>query len=176
MVMAHPSPAQAGLPITLYQPEAKVLVMIKRARVIADYQFGRGAGEALFLDDTSYSLSKTRRLRYLYSEKERIATVRASDNLLTLSMLGARRLHAFLPPPRLRVVSSDDAAPFVAKGGNLFAKHVLEVDREIRAGEEVLVVDSSDRLLATGTAVLAPEEMMQIRRGLAVAARKAAEH
>lgn len=150
--------------------------MLKRARIIADYQFGRGAGEVLFPDDTSYSLSKTRRLRYLYSGKERIATVRASDNFLTLSMLGARRLHAFLLPPRLRIVASDEAAPFVAKGGNLFAKHVLDVDREIRAGEEVLVVDSSDRLLATGTAVLAPEEMMQIKRGLAVAARKAAEH
>jgi len=150
--------------------------MLKRARIIADYQFGRGAGEALFLDDTTYSLSKTRRLRYLYSGKERIVTVRASDNLLTLSMMGARRLHARFERPNLRVVASEDAAPFVAKGGNLFAKHVLSVDEEIRAGEEVLVVDALDQLLATGTAVLAPEEMMQIKRGLAVQARKAAEH
>jgi uncharacterized protein with predicted RNA binding PUA domain len=150
--------------------------MLKRARIIADFQFGRGAGEALFPDDTTYSLSKTRRLRYLYSAKERIATVRASDSLLTLSMLGARRLHAFFKSPHLRVTASDDAAPFVAKGGNLFAKHVLSVDMEIRAGEEVLVVDLRDRLLATGTAVLAPEEMLQIKRGLAVSARKAAEH
>jgi uncharacterized protein with predicted RNA binding PUA domain len=163
-------------PITLYLPEDCMAEMLKRARIIADYQFGRGAGEALFPDETTYSLSKTRRLRYLYAEKERIATVRASDNLLTLSILGARRLHAFLPSPRLRVVSSDEAAPFVAKGGNLFARHVLNVDRKIRAGEEVLVVDSRDSLLATGTAVLAPEEMMQIKRGLAVSARKAAEH
>jgi len=150
--------------------------MLKRARIIADYQFGRGAGEALFPDGTAYSLSKTRRLRYLYSDKERIATVRARDNLLTLSMLGARRLHAFLKSPLLRVVACDDAAPFVAKGGNLFARHVLAVDPEIRAGEEVLVVDSHDRLLATGTAVLAPEEMRQIKRGIAVAVRKAALH
>jgi uncharacterized protein with predicted RNA binding PUA domain len=91
-------------------------------------------------------------------------------------MLGARRLHALLESPRLRVVASEDAAPFVAKGGNLFAKHVLSADPEIRAGEEVLVVDALDRLLATGTAVLAPEEMLQIKRGIAVAARKAAEH
>jgi uncharacterized protein with predicted RNA binding PUA domain len=81
-----------------------------------------------------------------------------------------------LESPRQRVVASEDAAPFVAKGGNLFAKHVLSVDSEIRAGEEVLVVDGQDRLLATGTAVLAPEEMLQIKRGIAVAARKAAEH
>jgi len=150
--------------------------MLKRARIIADYQFGRGGGAALFPDDTTYSLSKTRRLRYLYTGKERIATVRASDNLLTLSMLGAKRLHALFESPRLRVVASDDAAPFVAKGGNVFAKHVLSVDPEIRAGEEVLGVDSGNRLLATGTAVLAPEEMPQIKRGLAVQARKAAEH
>jgi uncharacterized protein with predicted RNA binding PUA domain len=150
--------------------------MLKRARIIADYQFGRGAGDALFPDDTTYSLSKTRRLRYLYSAKERIATVRAGDNLLTLSMLGARRLHALLESPHLRVTASEDAAPFVAKGGNLFARHVLSVDPEIRAGEEVLVVDAQDRLLATGTAVLAPEEMLQIKRGIAVAARKAALH
>jgi uncharacterized protein with predicted RNA binding PUA domain len=73
-------------------------------------------------------------------------------------------------------VASDDAAPFIVKGGNLFAKHVVSVDEEIRAGEEVLVVDSQDRLLATGTTVLAPEEMLQIKRGHAVQARKAAEH
>jgi uncharacterized protein with predicted RNA binding PUA domain len=150
--------------------------MLKRARIIADYQFGRGAGDALFPDDTTYSLSKTRRLRYLYSGEERIVTVRASDNLLTLSMLGARRLHALFQSPRLRVVASDDAAPFITKGGNLFAKHVVSVDEEIRAGEEVLVVDCQDRLLATGTTVLAPEEMLQIKRGLAVQTRKAAEH
>jgi uncharacterized protein with predicted RNA binding PUA domain len=150
--------------------------MINRARIIADYQFGRGAGAALFPDETAYSLSKTRRLRYLYSGKERIATVRAKDNLLTLSMLGARRLHEAFPSPQLRVVACEDAAPFVAKGGNLFARHVLSVDKEIRAGEEVLVVDSEDRLLATGTAVLSPEEMLQIKRGLAVQARRAAEH
>ncbi len=150
--------------------------MLKRARIIADFQFGRSAGDALFYDDTTFSLSKTGRLRYLFSGKERIATVRANDGLLTLSMLGARRLHAFFLAPRLRVVASDEATPFVAKGGNVFAKHVLSVDPEIRAGEEVLVVDSLDKLLATGTTVLAPEEMLQIKRGLAVQTRKAAEH
>jgi len=72
-------------------------------------------------------------------------------------------------------VVSDDAAPFVAKGGNAFAKHVLSVDPEIRAGEEVLVTDSTDRLLATGKAVLSPEEMTQIKRGVAVLIRRAAE-
>ncbi|MCJ7443385.1 MAG: pseudouridine synthase [Methanotrichaceae archaeon] len=149
--------------------------MLKRARMIADLQFGRGAGEALFHEGTTFSLSSTGRLRLLFAEKERIATVRAKDGLLTLSMLAAQRLHAFFPPPRLRVVASDEAAPFIAKGGNLFAKHVISVDSEIRAGEEVLVADRHDRLLATGKAVLSPEEMLQIKRGVAVLVRKGCE-
>jgi uncharacterized protein with predicted RNA binding PUA domain len=149
--------------------------MLKRARIIADFQFGRGAGDVLFPNDTTFKLSNTRRLRYLYSGNQRIATVRASDGLLTLSMLGARRMHALFAPPRLRVAVSEDAAPFVAKGGNVFAKHVLSVDPQIRAGEEVLVVDGQDQLLATGKAILAPEEMLQIKRGAAVLTRKAAE-
>ncbi len=56
----------------------------------------------------------------------------------------------FCPRPAYRIVASDDAAPFVAKGGNLFARHVLDVDREIRAGEEVLVVDSQRRAAGYG--------------------------
>lgn len=149
--------------------------MLKRARLIADQQFGRFAGDILFPEGTTFSLSKTGRLRYLYSGKERIATVRAKDGLLTLSMLGANRLHAFFAAPRLRVTASDDAAPFVAKGGNLFARHVVGLDPDIRAGEEVLVVDGKDQLLATGKAALAPEEMLQIKRGVAVLIRRAAE-
>jgi len=90
--------------------------MLKRAKTIADFQFGPGAGEALFSTDTAFSLSKTGRLRYLFSGEERIATVRASDGLLTLSMLGAKRLHARFPAPSLRVVASDDAAPFRGQG------------------------------------------------------------
>jgi uncharacterized protein with predicted RNA binding PUA domain len=146
-------------------------MMLNRARMIADLQFGRGAGEALFLEGTTFGLSSTKRLRYLYSGKERIATVRANDGLLTLSMLGAKRLHGFIAAPRLRVTVSDEAAPFVAKGGNVFARHVQSVDPDIRAGEEVLVVDGQDLLLATGKAVLAPEEMLQINRGAAVSIR-----
>jgi conserved protein with predicted RNA binding PUA domain len=145
--------------------------MLKRARMIADFQFGRGAGEALFLEGTTFGLSSTKRLRYLYSGKERIATVRANDGLLTLGMLGAKRLHGFFAAPKCRVTVSDEAAPFVAKGGNVFAKHVLSADPDIRAGEEILVVDGQDKLLATGKAVLAPEEMLQMNRGVAVAIR-----
>jgi uncharacterized protein with predicted RNA binding PUA domain len=150
-------------------------LMLRRARIIADFQFGRGSGRALFGDDTTFMLSNTGRLRHLYQDGERIATVRARDGLLTLSALGAKLLYEHLPAPRQRVVIRSDVAPYVAKGGTAFAKHVVGVDPEIRAGEEVLVVDEEGNLIATGRAVLSPEEMMEVRRGPAVLVRSGQE-
>lgn len=145
--------------------------MLDHARTIADFQFGQGAGKALFPDGTTFQLSSSSRLRYLFSGKERIATLRAQDGLLTLSMLGAARLHKSFPMPRHRIIVSQDAEPFIRNGGNAFARHVMCADAEIRAGEEVLVVNSHDDLIATGKAVIAPAEMLQIKRGLAVSVR-----
>ncbi len=149
--------------------------MLKRARIIADFQFGRGSGRALFGDDTTFMLSNTGRLRHLYRVGERIATVRARDGLLTLSALGAKLLYDFLPAPRQRVVILNDVAPYIARGGTAFAKHVIGVDPDIRAGEEVLVVDEDGNLIATGRAVLSPEEMIEISRGPAVLVRSGQE-
>ena len=143
--------------------------------MIADLQFGRGCGRALFGDDTTFMLSNTGRLRHLYRDGERTATVRARDGLLTLSSLGAKLLYDFLPSPRQRVVVRNDVAPYVARGGTAFAKHVVSVDPDIRAGEEVLVVDEDGRLIATGRTVLSPEEMLELRRGPAVIVRSGQE-
>src|SRR5659263_640737 len=93
---------------------------IKRVRTIADYQFGRGAGEILFSDDVKFQFSTTKRIRQILLDNERIATVRAKDGMLTLSMKGAGKLHGFINYPEQRVVVNSDAAPFVAKERPLF--------------------------------------------------------
>ena len=59
-------------------------------------------------------------------------------------------------------------APFVAKGKTAFARHVVDVDPEIRAGQEVLVVDEDDGLLATGKTMLSALEMKAFEKGTAV--------
>jgi uncharacterized protein with predicted RNA binding PUA domain len=148
---------------------------LKRVRTIADYQFGKGAGEVLFPDDVKFQLSSTKRIRQILLDNTRIATVRARDGLLILSITGARRLHAFIKYPKQRVVVNSDAAPFVAKGKTAFARHVLAVDPEIRAGEEVLVVDENDNLLATGKAMLSALEMLAFKKGIAVDVRNGIE-
>lgn len=148
---------------------------LKRVRTIADYQFGRGAGEVLFPNNVEFQLSTTKRIRQILLYNNRIATVRAKDGMLTLSIAGARRLHAFIKYPKQRVVVNSDAAPFVAKGKTAFARHVVAVDPDIRAGEEVFVVDDNDNLLATGKAALCASEMLAFKKGIAVDVRNGIE-
>lgn len=148
---------------------------LKRVRTIADYQFGCGAGEVLFPDNVEFKFSSTKRIRQILLDGNRIATLRAHDGMLTLSIEGARRLHAFIKYPGLRVVVNLDAAPFAAKGKTAFARHVVTVDPGIRAGEEVLVVDEADRLLATGKAMLSAIEMGSFKKGIAVDVRNGIE-
>ena len=144
---------------------------LKRVRTIADYQFGKGVGEFLFPDNVNFQMSTTGKVRQIMLENNRMATVRAHDGMLTLGIAGARRLHEFIKYPGKRVVVNTDAIPFVAKGKNAFAKHVIASDPDIRAGEEVIVVDENDMLLATGKAVLCAVEMIAFKKGMAVEVR-----
>lgn len=144
---------------------------LTRVRIIADYQFGKGAGSAIFPDNVEFQMSSTCRVRQILLEGKRIATVRAQDGVLTLGIAGAIKLHGFLAFPHNRVVVNSDAAPFVAKGKNAFARHVVEADPDIRAGEEVMVVDEKDNFLATGKAVLCVIEMTAFKKGMAVEVR-----
>jgi conserved protein with predicted RNA binding PUA domain len=150
-------------------------MMLERIRTIADYQFGKGAGRALFPDEVAFIFSRTGRVRQIGLADKRIATVRANDGFLILSTFGGERLKAVLPFPQKRVVMNDDAAPFVAKGKTAFCKFVVDCDPEIRAYEEVLLVDTYDKLLATGQALLAAPEMRAFKRGSAVNVRYGAK-
>jgi uncharacterized protein with predicted RNA binding PUA domain len=143
-----------------------------RVRRIADFQFGRGAGEALFPDEVTFSYSNTKRVRYVNLGKERLVTVRANDGRFTLGYPGAKRLHEFLPKPENRVVVMEEAVPFIADGKNAMAKHVISADEKILAEDEVFVVDESDNLIATGMAVLAGCEMLGFNFGTAVKVRQ----
>ena len=147
--------------------------LLKMVRVIADYQFGRGAGKALFPDSCKFLLSPTTgKVRQIKDKGVRIATLKADTGLFTLSIEGAKRLHNAFPYPKLRVVVLKDVAEFIAEGRSVFAKHVVDVDPNIRANDEVIVVDEDDNLLATGRAVLSAKEMIEFERGVAVAVRQ----
>ncbi len=152
----------------MQEPTQKELIKL---RAVADYLFDRGVGYKLFPD--GIRVIKTRgRIRQVWFGNEPLCAIRASDGFIVLNRKGAELMHASLKPPRLRVIVSEDAAPLVAQGRTVFAKHVVEADSKIRPAEEVLVVDSNDRLLASGRALLSGAEMEAFKAGRAVSTRR----
>ncbi len=146
---------------------------VGRIKMIADYQFGSGSGEALF--NTSVKIVKSRKtgkIRHIYDGDELIATLRASDGIFVLAREGARRLHRYLPYPKNRVVVNEDAEPFAREGKSIFAKFVINCDINIHAKEEVLIVNEEDQLLAFGKSILNGKEILDFNTGQAVKTRK----
>jgi predicted RNA-binding protein (TIGR00451 family) len=146
---------------------------LQKIRSVADYQFGGEVGRRLFPDEVGIVYSKrTGRIRHVYLRKEMLATLRPTDGLFSLTIAGAKRIVEHMKPLRLWVRIQEEAEPFVAEGKSVFAKHVVEVDEEIRPQEEVVVVTKKGETLAVGRAVLSGKEMKTFRRGVAVRVRK----
>ena len=144
-----------------------------RIRATADFQFGRGAADALLAGTVSYVISKnTGKIRNVHVNGEHVLSLRAEDGLFTLKAAGARRLSNAFFAPKLRIVVEADAVPFHREGKNVFAKFVREADPEIRPGDEALVVSPDDELCAVAQATMNRREMLAFKRGLAAHVRE----
>lgn len=140
----------------------------EKIRRVADYQFGKGAGDALTDGEVRAVRSKrTDKIRNVFLNDDHVLSMRAHDGLFTLKLGGARILHRTFGPPKMRVVVNVDALEFVREGRNVFAKFVVECDEGLRPGDEVLVVDEEDALLAVARALMNREEMLAFQRGIA---------
>ena len=146
---------------------------VKKIKAIADYQFGFGAGDALFDGNIKIEKSKkTGKIRHIYDGKVLIVNMRASDSYLILSKEGAKRLHNKMPYPSNRVVVNKDSEPFALDGKSVFCKFVVDCDDDIRSKDEVLIVNEEDKLLAYGKALLGACEIKQFQTGQAIKTRK----
>ncbi len=144
-----------------------------RIRGVADYQFGRDVGIILFPESVSVTFSpRTGRIRHVFLKGERLATMKPTDGLFSLSLTGAERI---VKHTRCVVVVRDDVSRFIADGGDVFAAHVVNTNDGVRARDEVIVTDREGRVLAVGRAVLSGEEMMAYKRGAAVKVRRGVE-
>jgi predicted RNA-binding protein (TIGR00451 family) len=146
---------------------------LARIRSVADYQFGKSVGIQLFPENVEIVQSKrTGRIRYVYLGGKRLATLRATDGLFSLSIAGAKRIVENAVSASCLVTVQNDVSNFIAEGGNVFAKHVIRADSDIRPKDEVIVVDGNGDVLAVGRAVLSGEEMDVFAKGVAVKVRR----
>ena len=145
---------------------------LQKIRSIADYQFGKNVGKLLFPKEVDLSYSKrTGKIRYIYLQKERLATLRPTDGLFSLSINGAKRIVENTPFAECFVTVKNSVSKFVADGGDVFAVHVVKVNEEIRPKDEVIIIDEKNEVLAVGKALLSSFEMKAFMSGVAVKVR-----
>lgn len=149
---------------------------VDRLREIAAYQFGQGAGQALFPEgeDRTVRTSSSGRIRQVLVDGDHVVSV-GTDGRFTLGLAGGRRLVATLEPPTARVVVGDESAPYIREGRSVFAKFVQVADPRVRARDEVAIVHEDGALLGVGRAELDAGAMADFTAGVAVSTRTGAE-
>lgn len=100
-------------------------------RAVADYQFGSGAGDALF--DSFELQGRYPRLQALRADGEQLAALVPQYGTLALSVAGARAwVESELPTKRVEI---DAFRPH----GSVLAPGILDADASIRVGDEVVI-------------------------------------
>jgi len=146
-----------------------------KLRAIADYQFRyQGIGRILVPDEVLVEKSpNTLKIKGLYLNGKLIAAIRVNDDRFILHCLGGYLIWKHIPAPKFRVYVANEVRDYISQGYNVFSKHVVDIDEDIRAGDEVIVVDEDDNLLAVGRARLSAYEIMHFIRGEAVRVKEA---
>lgn len=149
-------------------------LLLKAVQDIADYQFGKGAGEKLFPEGCRIQLSKrTGKPRYVYLREDLLATIRYPDNLLALTLKGAERLKRVLGEKVRRVIVREGVVEKLKKGMNLTAGDLVSCSDDIRPGDEVVVESEDGRILAVGRALVSAQTMRELESGVIIKVRKA---
>jgi conserved protein with predicted RNA binding PUA domain len=142
---------------------------LAKIRSIADFQFGKGVGAQLFPDNIEIQYSpRTGRIRFINLNGERLATLRPTDGLLSLSLKAAHTMAKKTPFGKCFITVKNEVSKFIAAGGDVFAVHVVKVDADVGAKEEVIALDEDGQVLAVGRTVLSSEEMKAFKTGVAV--------
>lgn len=145
---------------------------LAKVRSIADYQFGKGVGAQLFPDNIEIQYSpRTGRIRYINLNGERLATLRPTDGLLSLSLKAAVFMTENTPFAKCFVTVQNEVSKFIAAGGDVFAVHVVKVDAEVGAKDEVIALDEDGQVLAVGRTMLSSGEIAAFKTGVAVKVR-----
>jgi Prefoldin, molecular chaperone implicated in de novo protein folding, alpha subunit len=145
---------------------------LTKVRSIADYQFGKGVGVQLFPDNIEIQYSpRTGRIRYINLSGERLATLRPTDGVLSLSIKAAQVMAKNKHLSKCFVTVKNEVSKFIAAGEDVFALHVVKVDEEVRAKDEVIALDEEGNVLAVGRTVLSSEEIKAFKIGVAVKVR-----
>jgi predicted RNA-binding protein (TIGR00451 family) len=157
----------------LPEPRSEIKDWTTRKMIaLLSVQWGITQVSRMNVDSMDFTFSRaTGKIRHVSRNGMILFTVVPSTGLLTPTYKGGLEILSAGVHEDYIVKVDEDASEFVAKGKSALAKFVVHANSELRAGEEVLVVDTEGDLLGVGKAVLSGIEMMAFNRGVAVAIR-----
>ena len=151
--------------------EIDLLLGLRQIKAISDYQFGKDITDILFnkIDDISWERSpRTNKIRYIYDNNNLLLTLRPTNGFFTLTIYSANKVIENIPVPKLRVIVLNDISEFIKKGRNVFCKHVVNNDGNLRPMDEVIVVNQNDELLGIGKIKIPVSYVEAFSSGIAV--------
>lgn len=148
---------------------------LRKLKGISDYQFGPKVTDLLFdnINKIHVEHSKnTGKIRYVYYNDQLLLNLRPNNGLFTLSLLSASKIIDKTKSPKLRGVVLNEISEFIEKGRNVFCKHVVEIDDNLRPLDEIIVVNQNDELLAIGRLMIPIPYVRSFKSGIAINVRK----
>ncbi|MCE4613191.1 MAG: hypothetical protein F7C07_05100 [Desulfurococcales archaeon] len=132
------------------KPSERDLLTIE---AVLAYQFDYRVARAIAgLEGLLVEYSRRGKIKYVYWGNERILTRRPTDGLFTLSITAGRIVAANSKTPRFRVIVEKGYRPL----GSVLVKHLVDLDENLRPGDEVIIVDPGDNLIGVGRLRLPP--------------------
>ncbi len=151
------------------------LLGLRKVKAICDYQFDPEITDILFSnkEDIRIERSKnTNKIRYIYLKDKLLFTLRPNNGFFTLSLFSAKKIIDNTKPPKFRAIVATEISDFIKKGRNVFCKHIINIDENLRPMDEVIVVDQNDELLAIGRLKIPVAYVKTFKNGVAVKVRK----
>jgi archaeosine-15-forming tRNA-guanine transglycosylase len=148
---------------------------IRKLKKISDYQFNPEITDVLFEDEDQIDIRKSKntgKIRYLYMGEELLLTLRPTNGFFTLGFLAAKKIVKNFPPPIMRAIVLTEISEFIEMGRNVFCKHVVDIDENLRPMDEVIVVNQEDKILAIGRVKLPVPYIKDFNWGVAIDVRK----
>ena len=155
--------------------ETKLFFALRKVKAISDYQFGQSVTDLLFEDENEIRIEfskNTGKIKHVYYKDKLLLNLRPTNGFFTLSLFSADKIINNIPPPWLRAVVMSEISDFIRKGRNVFCKHVIEIDKNLRALDEVIVVNQEDEILAIGKLLIPVPYVQSFNTGVAIKVRK----
>jgi len=155
--------------------ETKLLFSLRKVKAISDFQFSQSITDILFEDDSEiyFKFSKnTGKIKHVFYRNKLLLNLRPTNGFFTLSLFSAEKIIKNIPTPRLRGIVMNEISDFIKIGRNVFCKHIIDIDDNLRPSDEIIVVNQEDEILAIGKLVIPVPYVRSFKTGIAIKVRK----